>query len=48
MLIFNMSSQNSWNWENKSEKMVIAVLLFSTSGTWEESVVGKYTPLHLP
>jgi len=28
----------------KLKKMVVVVLLFSTFGTWEDSVVRKYTP----
>jgi hypothetical protein len=34
--------------EKKNEKkMVVIVLLISISDTWEDSVVRKYTPLHL-
>jgi hypothetical protein len=40
-----MSSHNSSIWKNKI--IMVVVLFFYTFGTWEDSVVGKYTPLHL-
>jgi hypothetical protein len=33
--------------KRKLEKMIVLVLLFSTFGTWEDSVGRKYTPRHL-